>query len=240
MNLDLSQFSGTIAGWLTGLFRLLIIILVGWIIAYVLKSIIRSILNAFGLNERFNRIPQKSMLRKITNDPSETIASFAYWLVFAVAILVGIGALGIPVLTDLVNRFFGYVPEILAAILILLGALILSTLLVTLVNRWLGDTPSGKILDAAIPTIIMSIAVFAILEQLKIAPIIVTTTYIAIIGSMSLALALAFGLGGRDVAARVLEEGYKRGTEGMQQAQKDFQRGSERAKNDVNRAKERL
>jgi hypothetical protein len=55
----------------------------------------------------------------------------------------------------------------------------------------------------------MGIATFMILDQLEIAPAIVEITYIALLGSVALGAALAFGLGGRDVAARLLEDSYR-------------------------------
>ena len=57
----------------------------------------------------------------------------------------------------------------------------------------------------------MAIATFMILDQLNIAPAIVEITYIALLGSVALGMALAFGLGGRGVAGRMLEEAYRSG-----------------------------
>ena len=59
------------------------------------------------------------------------------------------------------------------------------------------------------PVVTMSIAVFMILNQLEIAPAIVNITYTAILGAMSLGLALAFGLGGREVASQILSQAYE-------------------------------
>ena len=57
----------------------------------------------------------------------------------------------------------------------------------------------------------MAIAAFMILDQLKIATNIVVITYAALVGAVALGMALAFGLGGRDVAGRLLETAYARG-----------------------------
>jgi hypothetical protein len=59
----------------------------------------------------------------------------------------------------------------------------------------------------------MGIAAFMILDQLNIAPAIVEITYIALLGSVALGMAIAFGLGGRDVAGRLLEDAYREGRE---------------------------
>ena len=73
----------------------------------------------------------------------------------------------------------------------------------------------------------MAIAVFMILNQLRIATDIVTITYAALMGAVALGMALAFGLGGRDVASRMLEEAYARGRQGRTESGERFQRSPE-------------
>ena len=75
----------------------------------------------------------------------------------------------------------------------------------------MGDTPTGRIVKVVAPVLVMAIATFMILDELQIASNIVVITYAALMGAIALALALAFGLGGRDVAARLLETGYAKG-----------------------------
>lgn len=74
-----------------------------------------------------------------------------------------------------------------------------------LARQTMGGTPLGKIVAAAAPILVMAIAGFMILDQLQIAPDIVRITYAAILGAIALGSALAFGLGGRDVARQMLE-----------------------------------
>jgi hypothetical protein len=83
----------------------------------------------------------------------------------------------------------------------------------------------------------MAIATFMILNQLQIATEIVTITYAALIGGVFLAMALAFGLGGREVAGRMLSDAYEKGQEQRGQVRRDMQIGKERGKQDAQRAK---
>jgi hypothetical protein len=76
----------------------------------------------------------------------------------------------------------------------------------------------------------MTIATFMILDQLQIAETIVTITYAGLIGAIALGAALAFGLGGRDVAGRMLESAYAEGQGASGQAKDDMKRGVDRAK----------
>jgi hypothetical protein len=83
-----------------------------------------------------------------------------------------------------------------------------------LVSRTLANTATGTIAATAALVLIMGIAVFMILNQLNIASAIVEITYAALLGSVALGLALAFWLGGRDVAARLLDDAYPSGRNG--------------------------
>jgi hypothetical protein len=107
-----------------------------------------------------------------------------------------------------------------------------------LVARTMGDTPTGKVVGSVVPVLVMAIATFMILNQLRIAPEIVTITYAALIGGVFLAMALAFGLGGRGVAAQMLEDAYDKGREQRGQVEQDMETGKERARRDAERAKQ--
>ncbi|MDP8943178.1 MAG: hypothetical protein M3N16_03560 [Actinomycetota bacterium] len=85
----------------------------------------------------------------------------------------------------------------------------------------------------------MGIAVFMILDQLQIAPEIVQISYTALIGAIALGLALAFGLGGRDIAGQLLSEAYDRGRQQTDQVRADLQTGKERGRRDAQQARER-
>ncbi|HEX2309712.1 MAG TPA: hypothetical protein VHH91_03265, partial [Vicinamibacterales bacterium] len=120
------------------------------------------------------------------------------------------------------------------AIFLVAGAI--SAGVATLATRLMGDTPTGRIVATAAPILVMTIATFMILEQLKIAHDIVVTTYTLVLGSIALGAALAFGLGGRDVAARMLEGAYQKGQREAGQVKQDVQRGrieAERVREDL-------
>ena len=93
----------------------------------------------------------------------------------------------------------------------------------------MGDTPTGKIVATIVPALVMVIAMFMILNQLKIAEQIVSIAFAATMGALALGLALAFGLGGRDVARRLLEDAYDKGSSAKEQAKRDLETGRARA-----------
>jgi hypothetical protein len=101
------------------------------------------------------------------------------------------------------------------------------------VAKVLGDTPTGKVVATVVPAIVMVIAMFMILEQLQIAPEIVRIAFAATMGALALGLALAFGLGGRSVAERMLEDAYRKGQDAKDQARRDVETGRDRVSDRV-------
>ena len=104
----------------------------------------------------------------------------------------------------------------------------------------MGGTALGKIVATAVPILVMTIATFMILDQLQIAENIVTITYAGLIFAIALGSALAFGLGGRDVARELLEGAYEKGQQNKEQFRRDLDRGMSRAKEEAGAMKESI
>jgi hypothetical protein len=126
-----------------------------------------------------------------------------------------------------------YLPNVVAALLIFLVAAAVAAAVGGLVHRTMGDTPTGRVARSAAPTLVMAIAVFMILNQLGIAEVIVNATFIALIGAVALGSALAFGLGGRDAAADLINSGYRKAQDQSEQVQADLQAGQQRAQTEA-------
>jgi len=229
---------GGFVNWIPNIIGAIVALIIGWIIAMILRAITAGILKRVGLNRRLKESPEGSYIRRLSDDPAQSGGNFIYWLIIIITWSIAISALKIPILTDLINRIYGYIPNLLAAIVILIAALAFSAFISGIIHRWMGDTPTGKIVSTIIPIIILSISGFAILEQLQIAPIIITSTYIAIIGGISLGFGLAFGLGGREVAGRILNQAYEKGTRSYGQIRRDIGKGTERAERDREKLKD--
>jgi hypothetical protein len=136
------------------------------------------------------------------------------------------------------NQVLAYLPNIIVAVIIFVVAGVVAAAVAGLVAKTMGDTPTGKVVASVVPALVMGIAIFMILNQLRIAPEIVQITYTALIGALALALALAFGLGGREVAAEMLRGAYQKGQEQKGQVKADMQKGKERAQEQAGTATE--
>src|SRR5688500_4295677 len=226
-------------GFLPMLLGFIIVLAIGWIVAKVVKGLVTKLLQKVGIDRALHSGSTGSYVNKVAPDlkPSSTIGSLAYWFIFLGAIAIAVSQLGIAALDNFVAAIGAYIPNIIAAVLIFVIAGAVAAAVGGLVARTMGDTPTGKVVGSVVPVLVMAIATFMILNQLQIAPEIVTITYAALIGGVFLAMALAFGLGGREVAGRMLSDAYDKGQEQRGQVRRDMEVGKERGKQDAQRAK---
>ena len=202
-------------GFLPRLVGFLLILLIGYLVAKALQKVVSLALEKVGTDRALASGAAGSYVERVTPDasPSQLIGRVVFWFVLLGALSIAITSLGITALNDFLAEVFGYLPNVVAAILIFVIAGALAGWLGKTVSRLLGDSPTGKLAATALPVLVMAIAVFMILNQLQIATDIVTITYAALMGAVALGMALAFGLGGREVASRMLEDAYRRGQE---------------------------
>jgi hypothetical protein len=208
----------------------LLLLIIGYIIAKVVAAVVRKLLKQVRLDEHLHTGKGGNIIQRAVPSPTNLASKLTFWIIFFFAISVSVSVLGIPVLVDFVRSIYGYIPNVIAAILIFLVASAVSAGIATLVTNTMGDTPTGKVVAAAGPILVMGLAVFMILNQLKIAPAIVTITYAALVGSASLGMALAFGLGGREVAGRILQNMYNVSQQHKGAVANDVRKGTQSAK----------
>ena len=215
----------------------LLILVIGYFVAKIIAGVITKLLQRGGVDRTLTEGQGGQFVSRLTNSPAHLIGRIAFWVLFIGVISLAVSVLGIEALTNFVGAIFAYLPNVLAALLIFLVAGAIAAAVAALVGRTMGDTPTGKVVASVAPVIIMAIAAFMILDQLKIAEDIVRITYMALMGGLALALALAFGLGGRDVAGRMLEGAYQAGQSSREQVRRDVQKGKQQAQEDMGRAK---
>jgi hypothetical protein len=225
-------------GFLPRLIGFLVVLVIGWIIAKVVKTAVTKLLQKIGTDRALHSGTTGQYVDRVApnTSPSSLIGTLAYWFIFLGALAIAVSQLGIEALDNFVASIGAYLPNVIAAVLIFVVAGAIAAAIGGLVARTMGDTPTGKVVGSVVPVLVLAIATFMILNQLQIAPEIVTITYGALLGAAALAMALAFGLGGRDVAHRMLEDAYSKGQEQRGQIRRDMEIGKERGKQDAQRA----
>lgn len=216
-------------GWLPHVLGFLAVLLIGWLLARVLGRLTSRATHGAGLDRALHGAAGGGLLQRMLPEPSRLVGRIVFWAIFLGAISLAAAVLGIAALTAFVGAIWAYLPNVLAAVLIFLVASAIASGVVALVRRTMGDTGLGKIVATAVPVLVLTIATFMILEQLRIAHDIVVTTYTLLLGAIALGSALAFGLGGRDVARQMLESAYEKGQENREQLRRDLNQGVSRA-----------
>ena len=199
-----------VIGFIPNLVGCLIILFIGYLIARLVKAVVAKLLEAIGLDRALSGSQAGSYVERMSPGarPSRLVAVVAFWFIFIYAIAAAVGALKLPALTNFMGNVQNYLPNVIAAVLILVIGVAVAGIVGSLVDRLMGDTAAARMARAVAPTLILAIVVFMVLNQLQIAPAIVTTTYIALIGMLAVAGALAFGLGGRELAADMMRDAY--------------------------------
>jgi hypothetical protein len=237
---SLQQALDAFFAFLPRLLGFLIVLAIGFIVAKVVKSLLIKLLGKVGLDRAMHSGSVGQYVNKAAPDlsPSRIIGSIAFWFIFLGALSIAVSQLGIAALNTFVQAIAAYLPNVVAAVLIFVIAGVVAAAVGGLVARTMGDTPTGKIVGSVVPVLVMAIATFMILNQLQIATEIVTITYAALIGGVFLAMALAFGLGGREVAGQMLGDAYTKGQEQKGQVKQDMRTGKDRAQQDAQKAKD--
>lgn len=215
----------------------IIIFLIGWLIASGLKNLVARLLRAAKFDEALLDSAAGRFIGRMMDSPAEFIGRVVYWLVLLGGLSIALSSLNITALNAFLGAVYGYLPHVIAAIAIFLVAGLVSVGAAGFVHRVMGPTALAKAIAAVVPTIVMSISLFMILNELMIAADIVNITYTALIGSVALGMALAFGLGGRDVAARMLETAYEAGRRNAGTVKEDVSRAADNTRTEVRRAK---
>ena len=227
--------------YLPQLLGAIVVLVVGYIVAKILDTLITKLLQKARLDARLGANSGGRIVEKASpgGSPARLVGGVAFWVIMLFVISSAVSILGIPALTNFVNLALSYLPNVIAALLIFIVAAAVAGAIGAIAHRTMGDTPTGKVVRTALPALIMAIAVFMILTQLGIAPVIVTATYIALIGALALAAALAFGLGGRDAAADLVNSGYRKAQDQTDQVRQDLATGRDRAQHDAQTVQQR-
>lgn len=228
----------SLIGFIPNILGFLVILVIGYVIARVVRTIVSKLLEKIGVDRALHRSQAGQYVERVSPDahPSRLIGAVVFWFIFIYAIAAAIGALKIPALTNFMANVQNYLPNVIAAVLIFVIGAALAGAAGGVAHKLMGDTPTGRVARTVAPGVIMAIVVFMVLTQLKIAPVIVTATYIALIGMLALAAALAFGLGGRDVAAEMTRNAYSSAQDNKAQVKQDMQLGRDRAEQKADEA----
>ncbi len=209
--------AGFITGLTAGLARLFgaipniigaaLLLAIGWVIAGIVGGLVSKVCKAVHVDTVSTRVGAADFLEQTGTrlKASDILGEVIKWVVRLVFVEMAAEQLGMPQVSQIINAILAFIPNIIVAAVILgVGAFL---------GKLLGGLAHGAASEARIGNAglfarltygaIMAFAIIAALNELNVAPIVVNTLYIGLVAAISLALGLAFGLGGRDTAARL-------------------------------------
>jgi len=208
------NFTKMLAEFLPRFMVMLIIIAIGFLVAYIAKYVFRAILRVAKVDRVSEQAGASRLLRRAELPTmSELLSRAIFWIIWVGFIMVGISVLGILSLQVMIASLIGLLPQVFVAFLILFVGLLAANffsraVLLAGVNAGL---PSPKVLSETVRIVVGFLAFTMALEQISLGRETILVAFAIAFGALMLGLAIAFGLGGRHLARRVLEKRFLRG-----------------------------
>lgn len=199
-----------ISQFMVNVLLVIVILIIGWLISKLFKAVVTKALKTIQVDTLSSKIELDKVLSKggINYTLSELIGVICYWLGLLVTFMVAINAIGLTIAAELLNKVVLYIPNVISAIFILIIGMFAATALKNIVKTAANNAGfgQGKMLGQVVEAVVMIFTIFVGLEQLNIGVRVTELTVGIILGSLGLALALAFGLGCREIAGKFVAE----------------------------------
>jgi hypothetical protein len=199
----------SVTGYLPTFFTILSLLVLGWVTARVVSKIVTRFLREIYFDTLCQHLGLTGVLRKggIKSSFSEVIGCIVYWVFMITVLATSIKIFGLPMVDDMLNRLFSYVPSVISAVFVLIFGMILGNFISSLVRVVASNTdiPRPDILGMLTKYAIVLFAITIFLHEIGLGGLVTGTNLNTLFTSICLALALAFGLGGRDRAAKYID-----------------------------------
>ncbi|MBM4350604.1 MAG: hypothetical protein FJ106_12050 [Deltaproteobacteria bacterium] len=208
-----NKFLGKVATFLPNLLAMITILIIGFITAWVIKTILLRFLKAI----QFDRVSERWGLNHVLSrggmaySPASLVSRFFYWVIVLITLILGINALEVAATQNFIAQFFSYLPNLFAAVIILVIGYLIAIFLgqAALIAAVNAQMESAKLLSRSVRWFIIILSLTMALYHLGIAEKVIVAAFSITFGGIVLALAIAFGWGGRELAKDFLEGLYK-------------------------------
>ncbi|MEJ7667909.1 MAG: small-conductance mechanosensitive ion channel [Casimicrobiaceae bacterium] len=233
----LTSLAGAMALFFAGIPRIigfLIILIIGWFVATLIGKAVGALLRTVNFDGFATRAGISDFVKKmgVDTDASGFLAAIVKWFVRLIVLVVAFDALGLPAVSDVLRQMLLWLPNLVVAlVVIILGGL---------AAKAMSSVVRGATAKAGFsnPDLLAKVASFAVwtftivvaVNQIGVAATLVNTLFMGAIGALALALGLAFGLGGRESAARVLEKWHDQAQAASPKLEKAADEGAALAK----------
>jgi hypothetical protein len=209
----LSEAWQNVTTFVPALLGFLLILLIGWFIAKALARLTDALLERVGFDRWVERGALKPALERSKFDASDIMSTIVFWVVFLVVLQLAFGVFGPNPVSQLLTGLIAYLPNVFAAVLIVVIASALAKVVNDLLSATLGASTMGRWIARGAGGAILIVGIFAALNQLRVAPEIVNGLFYALLVVIVGSAVIAFGVGGIPVARRYLDQWSTRAEE---------------------------
>jgi len=199
-----------ISQFLINILLVVFILIIGWLIAKLIKATVVKGLRAIKVDQWSDRLELDNLMAKggISYSLSELIGVVFYWFALLITFVVAVNAVGLTIAAELLNRVILYIPNIVAAIFILILGMFVATLLKNIIKTGANNAgiAQANLLSKVVEIFVYIFIIAIALEQLNIGAKIIELIVSILLGSLGLGLAIAFGLGCKDIVGRFIGE----------------------------------
>src|ERR1700719_1350143 len=203
------EFLHQIATFLPRLLLALVVVAIGWVFSKAVRFAVERVLRAVNFTVLTERAGTDNFLQQagLRGDTTTLFGLVAYWLAILATLMIAFNGLGLTYITDLLGRVVLFTPKLLVAMLVVVFGSYCARFVGTAVQSYCVDAqiPDADMLGRIVRYVIMTFVVMIALSQVEVGGDIVQRTFLIILAGLMLALALAFGLGGKDWAAALLQ-----------------------------------
>jgi Conserved TM helix len=210
------EFLHQVAAFLPRLLLALFVVAVGWLFAKAARFAVERALRAVNFSVLTERAGTDNFLRQagMRGDTTTLFGLVAFWLVILAALIIACNGLGLTYITDLLGRAVLFTPKLLVAMLLMIFGSYCARFVGNAVQSYCVEAqiPDADMLARVVRYLVMILVVMIALSQVEIGGDIVQRAFLVILGGLMLAVALAFGLGGRQWAAALLQRWWPQNT----------------------------
>jgi hypothetical protein len=200
----------TVAQFLPNIVAAIIIFIIGWIVGVVLYRVIEQVVKVLRVDDALKAAGVNEAARDagISLNVGAFLGTLVQWFIVIVFLVAALDVLGLNRVTIFMQQVvLMYIPQVIVAVLILILAAIVAEAAKNIIagSARAAGAHSGNLAGTVAKYAIWVVAVLAVLNQLQVATEFVQTLFTGIVVALALGFGLAFGLGGKDAAARAIE-----------------------------------
>ena len=210
----LRAFLVEIGAYLPRLAVAIVVVVAGWLIAKAVRFAVVKALRALNFHVLTERAGVDGILQQggSETDSTDVFGLVLHWVVILAALIIAFNGLGLTQVTDLLTRVLLFLPKLLLGLLVIIIGSYFARFVGNVVQTYLQNAgiSDGELLGRIARYAIVVFMVLLAVDHIEVGAGLVQDTFLILLAGVVFALALAFGLGGRESAARLLERWFPR------------------------------